>query len=129
IVADARGNNRLDSLVNIIETGRAGCLFLIPGVDETLRVNGRAFISTDTGLLEASRGDKNPAKSVIVIEIEQLYMHCAKALMRSKLWLDTARVSRAELPTMAQIINDQLGVTQGELETQEQMLARYREQL
>lgn len=129
VIADSRGNNRLDSLVNIVETGQIACLFLIPGVDETLRINGRARISTDAALLAQTKDDRNPAKSVIIVSIEQLYMHCAKAMMRSTLWAADSLVDRAILPTMAQIVSDQIGEKDPVLESQAQMVARYNEQL
>ncbi|WP_249422296.1 MSMEG_1061 family FMN-dependent PPOX-type flavoprotein [Marinomonas lutimaris] len=86
ILPDGKGNNRLDSLVNIIETGQIGCLFLIPGVDETLRINGLARISTSPEYLNLFSDDRNPPKTCIEITIKEVFLHCAKALMRSELW-------------------------------------------
>jgi hypothetical protein len=124
LVPDAPGNNRLDSLENIIATGRVGLLFMIPGVDETLRVNGAAVLScaeTDIGLCTDER--RRP-KLVIRITVREAYLHCAKALMRSRLWDPQTQIERSLLPTIGQMINDQTGV-EGPVETQEEMRRRY----
>jgi uncharacterized protein len=128
LIPDAPGNNRLDTLENIIGTGRLGLLFLISGVDETLRVNGRARLSDEIFLLEYFKNEKRTPKLVIEVKVEDAYLHCAKALMRSKLWSPGSRVERAVLPTMGQMLNDQTGV-QTPAETQEQMAERYKADL
>ena len=128
LIPDAPGNNRLDTLENIVGTGRIGLLFLIPGVDETLRVNGRARLSDENSLLESFKDEKRAPKLVIQVKVEDAYLHCAKALMRSKLWSPESRVERAVLPTMGQMLNDQTGI-QTPPETQEQMVERYRPDL
>lgn len=124
LIPDAKGNNRLDSLVNIIERERAACLFLIPGVDETLRVNGRARISADPQYLSEFKDQKKPAISCIVLDIEEVFLHCAKALMRSKLWAKESQIDRRNFPSMGAMINDQLKLS-GKPESQEAMVARY----
>jgi uncharacterized protein len=126
-IPDAPGNHRLDSLGNIIATGRIGLLFLIPGVDETLRVNGRAQLCDEADRLAPFAADPR-VRLVIEVEVEEAYLHCAKALMRSKLWSDAARVERSMLPTMGQMINDQTGGGMP-AESQEQMVARYAKDL
>ncbi len=128
LIPDAKGNNRLDSLVNIIETGKVGCLFLIPGVDETLRVNGTAKISVDKEHLALFSDERNPPKSCIEITIQEVFLHCAKALMRSELWNPEAQIERSTLPSMGRMINDQLKV-EGEVESQENMIERYKKNL
>ena len=128
LLPDAKGNNRLDSFSNIAETGRAGLLFMIPGVDETLRVNGEASLSDDAALLAHFAGERNPPRLVLRLRVAEAYLHCAKALMRARLWDSTARVERSVLPSMGRMIQDQTGST-GPLETQEQMLARYAQDL
>ncbi len=128
LIPDAPGNNRLDTLENILATGRVGLLFLIPGVDETLRVNGRARLSVEHSLLETFSNDKRAPKLVIEVKVEDVYLHCAKALMRSRLWSAESRVPRTVLPTMGQMLNDQLGV-QAPAESQEQMVERYKADL
>jgi len=128
LIPDAPGNNRLDTLENIVGTGRIGLLFLIPGVDETLRVNGRARLSDENSLLDRFKDEKRAPKLVIQVKVEDAYLHCAKALMRSRLWSPESRVERAVLPTMGQMLNDQTGI-QTPPETQEQMVERYRPDL
>jgi PPOX class probable FMN-dependent enzyme len=117
-IPDSKGNNRLDSLANIITTGRIGLLFLIPGIDETLRVNGAARVFADT----------EAARTFVEVTVEEAYLHCAKALMRSRLWADESRQKRSVLPTMGKMISDQTGDTRP-VETQEQMVARYTQDL
>lgn len=126
-IPDSPGNNRLDSLVNVISTGRIGLLFLIPGVDETLRVNGGARLSADPAKLQHFSGEKTP-RVIVEVCVEEAFLHCAKALMRSKLWADEARQARSVLPTMGQMLAEQTGAA-GPSETQEQMLARYAKDL
>ena len=126
-IPDAPGNHRLDSLGNIVATGRIGLLFLIPGVDETLRVNGRAQLCDEADRLAPFAADAR-VRLVIEVQAEEVYLHCAKALMRSKLWSDAARVERSVLPSMGRMINDQTGVD-APAESQEQMLARYAKDL
>jgi uncharacterized protein len=128
LIPDSPGNNRLDSMSNIVATGRVGLLFLIPGVDETLRVNGTAELLDDPRLLDLAREERRLPKLVIRVRVEEAYLHCAKALMRSRLWSAESQVDRSALPTMGRMINDQSGV-QDPPETQEQMVARYRRDL
>ena len=124
LLPDAKGNNRLDSFSNIAETGRAGLLFMIPGVDETLRVNGEASLSDDPALLAHFAAERNPPRLVMRLRVAEAYLHCAKALMRARLWDSTAQVERCVLPTMGQMIAEQTGGG-GPQETQAQMVARY----
>ena len=128
LLPDSKGNNRLDSLVNIIETGKLGCLFMIPGVNETLRVNGHASITIREDYMALFSEEKNPPKTVIEVKVTNVYLHCAKAFMRSKLWSADAMIDREKLPTMSQMINDQ---TEGEsvIETQKMMEQRYQKDL
>jgi len=127
-IPDSKGNNRLDSLVNIIETGRVGILLLVPGVDETLRINGSAHISTDLQLMELFDEEKRPPKTCLVVKVEEVFLHCAKALMRSKLWQPDSRIDRNELPGMGQMLKDQIGSSE-EPESQEAMIKRYQADL
>lgn len=128
LLPDAPGNNRLDSLENIVDTGRIGLLFLIPGVDETLRVNGTASLTNDRAQLARFAEERRPPKLVIEIGVTEVYLHCAKALMRSTLWSPSAQITRATMPSMGEMLKDQIG---GDMvvETQEQMLARYAQDL
>jgi PPOX class probable FMN-dependent enzyme len=127
LVPDWPGNNRLDSLTNLVSAPGVGLLFLIPGVDETLRVNGTVEISADDGLRERFAADNRGApRSVLVVRVREAYLHCAKALMRSRLWDPGARVPRDALPTMGEMMRDHIGSTD-EPESQEAMVVRYRE--
>ena len=128
IIPDFPGNNRLDSLENILETGRVGLLFLVPGVDETLRVNGRATIDIDPELRAMGLVDGRLPIAVIRVAVEQAYLHCGKALMRSALWDPAMRIDRASLPSIGEMIRDQIRSDQP-AETQAEMLERYRETL
>ncbi len=128
LIPDSKGNNRVDSITNIIETGQVGTLFLIPGVDETLRVNGTAFISTDDDYLKLFSSEQNPPKTCIVFTVQEVFLHCAKAFMRSKLWSDDAKIDRNELPTIGEMLNDQLQ-SDNPVETQEDMVKRYQKDL
>jgi PPOX class probable FMN-dependent enzyme len=124
LIPDATGNNRLDTLTNILETGRLGLLFLIPGIDETLRVNGGARLSDDPRTLAVFAGERKTPKLVIEVTVEEAYLHCAKALMRSSLWNPQSRVQRSVLPSMGEMLRDQTGSAVIP-EAQEQMVARY----
>lgn len=104
MLPDRRGNNRVDSLRNLLIDSRISLLFLIPGVGETLRVNGRAVISTDPGLCRSfAMADKLP-RSVIVVTAERVYFQCPKALVRSRLWDPSRHVDRSALPSTGQIL-------------------------
>lgn len=101
---DRRGNNRLDSLRNLVDDSRASLLFLIPGIGETLRVNGDAYIVTESQLrARFTMQGKRPA-SVILVSVERVYFQCQKALVRSGLWSDQTRVARSELPSTGEIL-------------------------
>ncbi|MFZ9406168.1 MAG: pyridoxamine 5'-phosphate oxidase family protein [Burkholderiaceae bacterium] len=128
MIPDAPGNNRIDSLQNIVQTGQVGLIFMIPGIDETLRINGRAHLSDQIEDLRACADAKREPRLVIRVQVRQVYMHCAKAFMRSRLWQDSARQERGNLPNLGQIIRDQTGL-QVAPETQEQMIARYQSDL
>lgn len=126
---DSPGNNRLDTLSNLTAHPQVGLLFLIPGVNETLRVNGAAHTTTDVALREAMSVERKLPASVMVVEVHEAYLHCAKSLMRSKLWDVDAQVARSALPTMNEMIRDQTGSSEAQIESQEVMEARYRQVL
>jgi PPOX class probable FMN-dependent enzyme len=128
LIPDAPGNNRLDSLANIVATERVGLLFLVPGIDESLRINGAAHVSDAPDLLAHFAHEKHPPRVVVRVTVQQAYLHCAKALMRSHLWSAAAQVERSALPTIGRMINDQLGLATPP-ETQAAMLARYAKDL
>ncbi|HEU4804562.1 MAG TPA: pyridoxamine 5'-phosphate oxidase family protein [Nitrobacter sp.] len=106
IIPDRRGNNRIDSLRNLIRDPRAALLFLIPGSGTTLRVNGRALVSADPDVLESFRVENKTPRSVIVMTVEEIYFQCARAIIRSHLWDPDRRVDPKSLPTPGQILAD-----------------------
>lgn len=100
---DRRGNNRLDTLRNIVADPRVALLFLVPGVNETLRVNGRARLTTDMTLREPFAVAGKLPVTVIVVSIEAVYFQCARALMRSSLWDVTKHIARGDVPTAGEM--------------------------
>lgn len=113
-IPDRPGNNRLDSLSNILANPSVGILFIIPGFDDTLRVNGQASLVTDPALLETMRvNDRIPALA-IVVKVREVFMHCAKAFRRSHLWEPDHFQDRAEMPSLIKIILDETSGAPGE---------------
>jgi PPOX class probable FMN-dependent enzyme len=103
-IPDRPGNNRIDGFRNIIRDPRIALLFLIPGVGETLRVNGRASISIDPELMQGFAVNGRLPRCVLIIHIETIYFHCAKAIVRSKLWDESTKIDRKSLPSTGSII-------------------------
>ena len=128
MIPDAGGNNRLDSLSNLLRDPRIGLLFMVPGINETLRVNGTAKLRDEGHYTALFAGPHFHPKLVIEVQVQEAYLHCAKALMRSRLWQAEAQVARNVLPTMNQMIHAQVGMA-APSETQEQMEHRYRVQI
>jgi PPOX class probable FMN-dependent enzyme len=104
MLPDRRGNNRIDSLRNIVRDPRVALLFMIPGIGNTLRVNGRAHLSVEPGLLESFAVDEKAPRSVTVIEVDAVYFQCARALVRSELWNPERHVDPKSLPSAGQIL-------------------------
>ena len=104
LIPDRRGNNRIDSLRNLVHDPRIALLFLIPGVGETMRVNGRARISTDPKLTESYAMNGKVPKCVLVVTVERAYFQCTKAVIRAKLWEPESKVDRKTLPTPGSIL-------------------------
>ena len=104
ILPDRRGNNRIDSLRNVVRDPRVALLFLIPGSGTTFRVNGTAVISADPDLLDSFRVDGHAPRTALVITVEAAYFQCARAIIRSRLWEPEARVDLAELPSPGAIL-------------------------
>jgi PPOX class probable FMN-dependent enzyme len=104
LMPDRHGNNRADSLKNIVREGRAALLFLIPGSGTTLRVNGRAVVDTDPELCASFAVDGKPARSVMVLSIDAVYFQCARAIHRSDLWNAEKHVDPAQLPSPGRIL-------------------------
>jgi PPOX class probable FMN-dependent enzyme len=106
MMPDRRGNNRVDSLRNIVRDSRVALLFLIPGSGSTLRVNGRAQLSADPDLLASFKMEGKAPRTVIVMTVEEIYFQCARAIVRSDLWNPDKRVNPESLPTPGQILAD-----------------------
>lgn len=104
LLPDRRGNNRVDSLANIVTDPRVALLFLIPGIGETLRVNGRADISIDPALLRRFAFDGREPRSVLVVHVETVYFQCSRAIARSRLWDPEIRIERSSLPSSGTIL-------------------------
>ena len=105
LMPDRRGNNRADSLRNIVRDPRVALLFLIPGSGSTLRVNGRAELRTDENLLEAFRMEGNPPRCVMLITIETVFFQCARAVIRADLWNPARHVDVSRLPSAGQMLS------------------------
>lgn len=104
LLPDRRGNQRIDSLRNLIADPRLALLFLVPGHGETLRVNGRGTITTDPALLQRTAMDGKPPQCVLVVHVETVYFQCARAMLRSGLWQPQQWPARAELPSAGTVL-------------------------
>jgi PPOX class probable FMN-dependent enzyme len=104
LMPDRRGNNRIDSLRNVIADPRVALLFLIPGIGETIRVNGRAGLSIDPGLKARFAVDGKEPRSVLVIQVERVYFQCSRAVVRAELWDPASHVARSSLPSAGAIL-------------------------
>ena len=110
VIPDAPGNKLVYSLRNIVDTGRVGLLFMIPGREETLRVNGRACVTRDRALLERVAGEDKPPRLAVGVEVEEAFLHCAKALKRSALWRPEEWMDGDGLAAPAQIWRDHMAL-------------------
>jgi PPOX class probable FMN-dependent enzyme len=127
LMPDRAGNNRIDSFRNVVEgSGFVHLLFFVPGIDETLRVGGRGTLSADPELLASMVEFGKPPRAVLNVAVSEVYFHCGKALMRSKLW-SPEKVQRSVMPSISQVIHDQTSL--GEPESQEIVEERYKTQL
>jgi hypothetical protein len=106
-IPDRPGNNRLDTLSNILANPHVGLLFMVPGFDDTLRVNGTASLTTDPKILQAMAVNDRLPTLAILVAVEEVFLHCAKAFRRSRLWDPEARQDRKEMPSLMQMILDQ----------------------
>lgn len=107
-IPDRPGNNRLDTLRNIVENPNVGILFLIPGYEDTLRINGKAQLTKNREILERCEVNRKVPSMGILVEITEAYLHCAKAIRRSKLWQPDSQQNRDEMPTLAKMILEQV---------------------
>jgi PPOX class probable FMN-dependent enzyme len=129
-LSDRPGNNRLDTLKNLLVNPQISLIFLVPGIAETVRVAGTARLSVDKALLESMAVQGKVPKCAIVVSVRQAYMHCAKALIRSKLWEPDYVQPKGSFPNIARVIADQLGMGEAEAKEREAMVERsYKETL
>lgn len=127
-IPDRPGNNKLDSLGNIIANPAVGLVFLVPGVNEVYRINGDAEIRDDADLLGRFEVHGKRPVTVLVVSVKEAFLHCAKALMRSKLWDPAQLPDQRPIPTMGQMISDQVG-DGAPIEPEAEMVARYQAKL
>ena len=109
LIPDRLGNNRVDTIGNLLSRPGVGLIFFVPGVNETLRVNGKARVTTDPALLEPLAVNGKVPRSGILITAEEVYFHCGKALIRSDLWNPEKQLRRSEFPSLGRILADQIG--------------------
>ena len=128
LLPDSGGNNRLDTLENLLADPRIGLLFVIPGFEETLRINGTARLRDEAAFVDRFAAERQRPKLVIEVQVEEVYLHCAKAFMRSQLWQPADWPARDLLPSLNQMLHDQLGSAETP-EPAEEMAMRYRQQL
>lgn len=115
-IPDRPGNNRLDSLSNIIANPSIGLLFMIPGFDDTLRVNGRASLVNDPGILQTMRVNYRVPAVAVIVKVDEVFMHCAKAFRRSHLWDPAHHQDRRQMPSLIKIILDETSGAPGDEE-------------
>ncbi|MBH0119053.1 pyridoxamine 5'-phosphate oxidase family protein [Rhodococcus sp. CX] len=127
VLPDRPGNRRADSYRNILENPHVGILFLVPGVDEVVRVNGRASLSSDPGLLAELAMSGKPAQLAVIVQIDEAYLHCARAILRAKLWDPETWVEPESVPSLRDILAEQHNLKHEDLEPARQ--ERYRAEL
>jgi uncharacterized protein len=111
-IPDRPGNNRLDTMTNILANPTVGLLFFVPGFEDTLRINGKAVLSKDPALLAAATVNNRAPKVMIRVAVEEAFLHCAKALKRSKIWDPSVQVDRKAMPSLARMILEQTAHSQ-----------------
>lgn len=118
LIPDRVGNNIADSLVNILENPEIGILFLIPGIRETLRINGTCEITSDTGILSTFAVNGKLPRSVMKVSVSEAYLHCGKSIIRSDLWGDTHKIEQKNFPTLGTMLADQIADVDGKTSDQ-----------
>lgn len=108
LIPDRRGNRRVDSMMNILDNPGVGLIFFVPGVEETLRVNGEARITTDAALLAPLAVKGRSPEAGLLITVKEAFFHCGKSIIRSKLWDEETKIDRSAFPTLGQIVVDQV---------------------
>ena len=120
-IPDRPGNNRLDTLANIVSNPSVGLLFIVPGFDDTMRINGQASITTDPSVLDRMKVNDRTPKVAIIVKIDTVFIHCAKAFRRSKLWDPAHHQDRSEMPSLIKIVMDQTAAVAVDDKTQRQL--------
>jgi uncharacterized protein len=129
LIPDRLGNNRVDTISNLLDHPGVGLIFFVPGLRETLRVNGRAQITVDPALLEACAVNGKAPRSGIVVTAEEVYFHCGKALIRSDLWNPEKMLKHSDFPSLGRIIAEQIGDGRSITEAEKQTAESYRTRL
>lgn len=124
VIPDRVGNNRLDTLANIVENPNVGLIFFIPGFNDILRINGRGKIVEDLDLLVGYTVKGKVPVTAMVVTVDEAFLHCPKALMRSNLWSDEARTPRDQMPTAGQIYKDQVALSESSEELEAGFVAK-----
>jgi PPOX class probable FMN-dependent enzyme len=112
LIPDRKGNHRLDTMRNVLATGRIGCLFLVPGREDTLRVNGRARITADPDLVSLCTVQEKVPAAAIVLDVEELYFHCARSLLRGGAWTPDTWPDSSGLASLGRAMKDQMNLTE-----------------
>lgn len=129
LLPDRKGNNRVDSLVNIISNPHVSLAFFVPGILETVRVRGKAQITTDAKILEGTAIDGKAPKSALLIKIDEVFLHCGKAVKRSRIWEDDYKIDRKDFPSLGQMVTDQIDMPKTREELDEHIEKAYEEGL
>lgn len=122
LIPDRRGNNRVDSFGNVLAAPGVGLIFMVPGIAETLRINGRARLTRDTTLLEPTTVQERTPTLGLLVEVDEAFFHCGKALIRSKLWDPSVQAARGSFPSLGRIVAEQtkaIGVAEAEASVEE----------
>ena len=128
-IPDRIGNRRVDTFLNVAANPHIGLVFMVPGINETLRVNGSALISRNAELLEAMAVQGKQPLAALIVQIEEVFFHCGKALMRSDLWNPEKKLPRANFPSLGRILADQISQGQGAEESEKWIAESYSKRL
>ena len=129
LIPDRLGNNRVDTIGNLLACPGVGLIFFVPGINETLRINGHARVTTEAALLEPLAVNGKAPRSGILVTAEEIYFHCGKALIRSDLWNPNKQLRRSEFPSLGRILAEQIGDGRSIEESEKQTAESYRTRL
>lgn len=129
LIPDRKGNRRVDSMKNILENPNIGLLFFVPGIEEVVRINGKATLTDDASLLDQCAVNGSAPALGIQVEIDDIFFHCAKAIKRSKLWDPETPIERSDFPSFGQIVRDQRNPDGNVAETETMLQQEYRDRL